>query len=252
MSRGIRTKDHPGRGAAWTPEEDAILKDLCAPGKTSGCTQEATDTLGRSRLAVSLRMHSLGLVDRHRPRSLLQIQHVSKEADKRRGKGKLASMDEEAARKLFERFKKSKQAMGRFSRGVGFNADGLSKLFRKFFSDEYDLIQEHKWSRRDLWYRKGRAFEYRVRDFLRSCGWWVLRSPQSKSPVDLVALKPGRVLMVQCKSGSGLSTDERQTLFDLASSVSAIPILADRKNSRGTRFMRIGRRPGEYFDDVEF
>jgi hypothetical protein len=35
---------------------------------------------------------------------------------------------------------------------------------------------------------KGRAFEYEVRDYMRSLGWWVIRAASSKGFYDLVCL----------------------------------------------------------------
>lgn len=51
-------------------------------------------------------------------------------------------------------------------------------------------------------YEKGRAREYRAILMLREMGWLVSRSAASHGPVDLIAGKGGRVLLVQVKSGS--------------------------------------------------
>lgn len=48
-------------------------------------------------------------------------------------------------------------------------------------------------------YTSGRYFEYRVRNYLHNLGWTVFRSAGSHTMADLVALKPGKVLLVQCK-----------------------------------------------------
>ncbi len=47
-------------------------------------------------------------------------------------------------------------------------------------------------------YERGRDFEYRVKRALEGLGFVVVRCAGSK-PVDLVALRPGRVLFVECK-----------------------------------------------------
>lgn len=47
----------------------------------------------------------------------------------------------------------------------------------------------------------GTHFEYRIRDYLRKCGWSVFRMAGSKTAVDLIAIKPyRRPLFVQCKT----------------------------------------------------
>ncbi len=48
-------------------------------------------------------------------------------------------------------------------------------------------------------YRKGRLFEYSVRDLLIKSGFDVTRSSGSRGIKDLVAVKNGRVYYVQCK-----------------------------------------------------
>jgi len=49
-------------------------------------------------------------------------------------------------------------------------------------------------------YARGRRFEWRVRDVLRGEGWLVLRTAGSRGPVDLIALRPGEVRFIQCKT----------------------------------------------------
>ena len=48
-------------------------------------------------------------------------------------------------------------------------------------------------------YAKGRRFEYRVRDAFLQNGYVVIRAAQSK-PVDLVCLKEGKSVPVECKT----------------------------------------------------
>ena len=47
-------------------------------------------------------------------------------------------------------------------------------------------------------YERGRAFEYRVKQFLEKQGYFVVRSAGSKFP-DLIAIKHGKVLAVEVK-----------------------------------------------------
>jgi Holliday junction resolvase len=49
-------------------------------------------------------------------------------------------------------------------------------------------------------YRKGRRLEYVVRDVFRKRGWFVVRAAASK-PVDLVCLKGGDIVLVECEYG---------------------------------------------------
>ena len=75
-------------------------------------------------------------------------------------------------------------------------------------------------------YNDGRRFEYKVRDALREDGYEVLRSAGSKTKIDLVAMKPGQIIFVQCKLNGLCSPAERSKLRDLAQMVGALPIVA--------------------------
>ena len=79
---------------------------------------------------------------------------------------------------------------------------------------------------------KGRRFEYRVRDFFRKNGFVVIRAAQSK-PIDLVCLRRGEVIFVECKTEkSGLGRRRRQELLSLADAAGAVPLLSVRKKRK--------------------
>ena len=100
----------------------------------------------------------------------------------------------------------------------------LSRLFHKYMSVEFEDAIEARASRA---YQIGRAFEYRCRDALRAKGYVVFRSPQSRSPADLVALRKGVVMLVQCKTRRDmLGRKERLELIELAESAGAKAVLA--------------------------
>lgn len=68
-------------------------------------------------------------------------------------------------------------------------------------------------------YERGRQFEYRVRDKLKSMGALeVIRAAGSHTVVDIVALFPfGVTRLVQCKRDRRLSKSERERILSLAS-----------------------------------
>jgi Holliday junction resolvase len=75
-------------------------------------------------------------------------------------------------------------------------------------------------------YRKGRRLEYVVRDMFRRRGWFVVRAAASK-PVDLVCLKDGEVVLVDCKYGvRGVRWAELAPLLEAAERANAKPVLA--------------------------
>ncbi|GAA1431702.1 hypothetical protein GCM10009601_51210 [Streptomyces thermospinosisporus] len=95
-------------------------------------------------------------------------------------------------------------------------------------------------------YLRGRDLEHRVRAHLRDEGYEVLRTAGSKSKVDLVAIKAGQILFVQCKRSGALPPAEWNALWDLAVMAGAVPVLAEQL-PRGRRYWRLtGRkdRPG--------
>jgi Holliday junction resolvase len=103
-------------------------------------------------------------------------------------------------------------------------------------------------------YHRGRALEHRVREHLREQGYEVLRTAGSKSKVDLVALKPGQTLFVQCKRSGALPPAEWNALWDLAQMVGAVPVLAEQL-TRGRRYWQLTARkdqPGRRQPMTEF
>jgi Holliday junction resolvase len=78
-------------------------------------------------------------------------------------------------------------------------------------------------------YEIGRRLEYRTRDLFRRNGYFVIRAAQSK-PVDLVCLRNGRSVLVECKAGgSFLGKERKRELLDLAKQAGASIILARRR-----------------------
>jgi Holliday junction resolvase len=78
-------------------------------------------------------------------------------------------------------------------------------------------------------YRRGDTFEKRVMAELTADGYACWQTRGSKSPADIVAIKPGETLLVQAKSGrTRPSHAEWNALHDLAARVGAVPLVATR------------------------
>lgn len=76
----------------------------------------------------------------------------------------------------------------------------------------------------------------------------VLRTAGSKSKIDLVAIRDGIQLFIQCKRSGLLPTAEWNALVELAQMVRAVPVLA--VGGRGERYWQLtapktkrGQRP---------
>lgn len=79
-------------------------------------------------------------------------------------------------------------------------------------------------------YEAGRRLEYRIRDIFRKQGYFVIRAAQSK-PIDLVCIRNGRSVLVECKAGrSFLGVDRRKELLGIAQQAGAPIILARRRH----------------------
>lgn len=81
-------------------------------------------------------------------------------------------------------------------------------------------------------YRRGYHFELRVRKHFESLGWSVWRSAGSKSPADLVALRTGEVVLIQCKLSGTISKDEKQRLAMLARELECKAMLVHREKRK--------------------
>src|SRR5947209_18762217 len=78
-------------------------------------------------------------------------------------------------------------------------------------------------------YEVGRRLEYRIRDLFRRNGYFVVRAAQSK-PIDLVCLRNGRSVLVECKAGrSFLGKERKRELLELAKQAGADVVLARRR-----------------------
>lgn len=66
-----------------------------------------------------------------------------------------------------------------------------------------------------------------VRDFLAAHGWVVLRCARSK-PFDLVALKRGRILLVECKLNGSPRAKQRLKQAEMAARAGAIYIIVEK------------------------
>lgn len=91
--------------------------------------------------------------------------------------------------------------------------------------------------------RRGADYERRVGKVLEGHGYIVVRSAGSHSPADLVAMKPGELVLVQCKLNGRLDPDEWNELRDMADATGGDPVLAQPgPRRRGTIFNRLTSR----------
>lgn len=91
-------------------------------------------------------------------------------------------------------------------------------------------------------YAVGTRFEHKIRDDLTENGFEVIRAAGSKgsSKVDLVALKPGQLLLIQAKRSGVLGPDEWDRVHEVAGWVGAVALLArNGPRGRGVEYIRL-------------
>jgi Holliday junction resolvase len=75
-------------------------------------------------------------------------------------------------------------------------------------------------------YSEGRKLEYAAAAILWADGYWVIRAAGSKGSADIVALKRGEALFVQCKRSGTMGPGERNSLIGLARQLDGVPVCA--------------------------
>ena len=97
-------------------------------------------------------------------------------------------------------------------------------------------------------YQRGTRFEHQALYYFRANGYYAQRTPGSRSPVDVVAVKQGQTLFIQCKTDGSLPPAPWNELYDLARRYGAIPVLAGRPAPAVVRYWRLEARkqPGRH------
>ena len=98
-------------------------------------------------------------------------------------------------------------------------------------------------------YLVGYYFECRVRTWLEEHGWVVFRTGGSRSPVDLVAMLPGKTVLVQCKTTGRLTPRGREDLGRMGEKL-LVPVVLARRRDKGLYFQRL-RPDGSLVDGLE-
>lgn len=197
--------------------------------RDNGKLKELAAQMGRTKHFLCRQARALGLTKPDASRAYLRV-----------WKG----MSEDAARVWLEDYRTAGKSLSAFCRARGIDDLGFSRTMAEFFPAEYEALTEANAPTTSA-YVRGRSFEYAAKKALTRCGYFVLRSPQSKSPTDLVAIAPGSVLMVQCRINGQLPPKDWNALYDLATSAGAAPVLAWREGTSRTRFaVMTGRKDG--------
>ena len=91
-------------------------------------------------------------------------------------------------------------------------------------------------------YAKGYAFEQKVAGHLAQEGYFVIRAGGSHGVADLVALKWGETLLVQCKTNGVISIGDWNALYGVAQRVGAVALVAFRPSRGLIAYRQLGAR----------
>jgi len=213
----------------WTSDNDEFLKRYYLEYRDVGKLESLAGHMGRTKHFICRQAKRLGLTNMSHPRPYISTWKYK---------------PREVAEAIWEKFKNSRGTLTQFCAKNKYDQLGFSKCMKNHFADEWDYVIELKAPKQTM-YRYGRAFEYRCRDDLKKRGYFVLRSPRSGSPVDLIAIKTGEVVFVQCKRSGALPVGEWNELYALAASVSAVPIMSETPTGKGIVYWRMtGKKDG--------
>jgi len=92
-------------------------------------------------------------------------------------------------------------------------------------------------------YSRGADFERRTAKNMESFGYVTVRSAGSHSPADIIALRGGDAVAIQCKRDGRLDPDEWNEFWEWCQTGGAVPILAKAgKNGRGIIYAKLTSR----------
>ena len=139
----------------------------------------------------------------------------------------------------FRAWKRSRRPLGQFSPPGAPGARTLARLFNEYHPDEYKAYIA---TRRKRAPKVGTNFEVRCKNILEENGWFAIRSPKSRGPADIVAIKRERFpWFIQCKTDpKRLTPGERRAVLDLAFTFGGVPVLAYKgPKTEGVKWLRL-------------
>ena len=211
----------------FTSDDIARLERDYIVYRNAGKLDKLAEELGRTKHFICRQAGKLGLTNHKRKAEYSAIWKY---------------MDKEVACAILEELSKSRLSVAAFCKKHDYGNVQFSQRMSELFPGEWEAITELK--RTGNKYKKGRNFEYRTKNHLIQHGYEVLRAAASKGPADLVAFKKGEILFIQCKIGNFHYVEEWNHLIDVAESVGASPIFAQRDEMNRLIYWHMERKDG--------
>lgn len=165
---------------------------------------------------------------------------------------KISDLSDNECRKLFEEFRDSKWNITQFCSRKELSPGAFSIWMRREYFTEWNAALEKK-KPKTTGYQLGYSFERRVLSILEGMGYFVTRSSGSKGLADLVAVRKGSVLFVQCKRSGKIPSSEWNALYELAIAHGADAVVADTSTGVGTNLRIItGPYSGRDWPSIPF
>lgn len=211
----------------FTDDERQTLQECYKKYRDAGRLQELADRMGRTKQFICRQARRMGLTDVHRKMPYASV---------------WPSKSDEEISSVLRAIEVSELGIIEFCTQNGIDDLGFCNEARRRFPAEYEAVAELKMGKSNS-YRRGRDFEYYVKRKLEELGFIVFRSPVSKGPADLVAIRRGSVYFIQCKIGGYIGVKEWNKMLDFAEVGGAVPIMASRKkNGRGAEYFRMSAK----------
>lgn len=179
--------------------------------RDAGKLQDLADEMGRTKQFICRQAKALGLTNASHPTPWFDS---------------WADKPDEELRLIFNDMVKSDLGIAEYMKQHGYGICFSAEMERRFPA-EWEALVEIKMSSNNM-YARGRSFEYAVKRNLEKYGYIVMRSPASRSPADLIAVKRGTAVFIQCKLHGALPPSEWNELIDYSDKAGAVPIMAAR------------------------
>lgn len=95
-------------------------------------------------------------------------------------------------------------------------------------------------------YRRGRRFEYEVKQYIEDRGWKAYRTAGSHGEADIIGIKDNVTLLIQCKYNIKPTKQEKEKLFNLDSDTggNVIVTVAYKKERGNLKFFKAYKNVG--------
>ena len=212
----------------FTEEDAKYMAERYDVYRNAGQLQTLADEMGRTKQFICRKAKELGITDRNADKPYFR---------------KWKDVPDSVIDPIWDDFKKSSFGMSDYCRRRHYNIQSFADAMRRCHGDEYDAVIAAKKPKRPQ-YKRGRDFEYAVVKDMTANGYYAMRSPASKSPVDVYCFAKGELVFIQCKLRGQFGVGEWNEFLDFCESVGALPIMAEKSDSGIAYHLITGHKDG--------